>query len=81
MCRNRATEHGGSHGASGNCLLRENIAKRATEEADLFGEKAHHDGSWRNMGRVVSCGSRERSTLYMDSVNYIGAQQKRSVVA
>ncbi len=34
MPRNRAAEHSGSHGASGTCLLGENIAKRATEEAE-----------------------------------------------
>jgi hypothetical protein len=51
MHRNGAAEHSGSQGASGNRLLRENIAKRATEEAertDLSGDKANHNGPWRS---------------------------------
>jgi hypothetical protein len=66
MRRDRAAEHSGSQGASEKCLFGENIAKRATEEAertDLFGDKADHDGPWRSTQNFVdgeSCFMRQR---------------------
>jgi hypothetical protein len=49
--RNCAAEHSRSRGAFGSWLLRENVAKRATEEAgrrDSFGDKTNNDGPWRS---------------------------------
>jgi len=66
MRRNRAAEHSGSHGASENWLLRENVAKRATKEAgrrDSFGDKTNNDGAWRSTQSfldVRSCFMRRR---------------------
>jgi hypothetical protein len=51
MRRNCAAEHRRSRGASGSWLVRENVAKRATEEAgrtDLFGDKANNDEPGRS---------------------------------
>ncbi len=56
MRRDCVAEHTGSRGASGKCLLGENIAKRATEEAertDFIGDKADHDGRWRSTQEFV----------------------------
>ena len=49
--RNCAAEHSRSRGAFGSWLVRENVAKRASEETgrrDLSGDRANNDGPWRS---------------------------------
>jgi len=66
MRRDCRAEHRGSLGAFGRRIVRENVAKRATEEAgrtDLLSDKANHDGPWRSTQNFVdgeSCFMRRR---------------------
>jgi hypothetical protein len=66
MRRDCQAEHSRSLGAFRTWFLRENVAKRATEEAgktDLLSDKANDEGPWRSTQNFVdgrSCFVRQR---------------------
>jgi hypothetical protein len=66
MRRDCGAEHSRSLGAFGTWFLRENVAKRATEETertDLLGDEANHNGPRRSTQNFVDgkiCFMRQR---------------------